>query len=227
MMVSEKAHILVVDDDRRLRELIVKYLTEKADFWVSSAENTAEARVKLASIAFDLLVLDIMMPGESGLSLTEDLRKQNSTVPILMLTAMGESKDRINGLETGADDYLPKPFEPRELVLRIQSILKRTPKIMDRPSHFRFGPFTLHLVEGKLFKEGIEIDLTQSEIAILTHLASKPGIAIGRSEFTEQPNSRLLDVQIGKLRKKIEPDPHQPRYIQTVRNVGYKLQAEP
>jgi len=224
-MEQEKPHILVVDDDRRLRELIVKYLTEKVEFRASGAEDAAQARAKLAAIAYDLIVLDIMMPGETGLSFMKDLR-QHSNVPILLLTAMGETRDRINGFETGADDYLAKPFEPRELVLRIQSILKRAPTESPKARYCRFGPFTFDFLEQSLYREGEAVNLTQSEAAILAHLAGHLGEAVERGAFTEQPNSRLLDVQIGRLRKKMEPDPHQPRYIQTVRNIGYKLQGE-
>lgn len=229
-MESEKPHILVVDDDRRLRDLIVKYLTDHGSFRVSSATDAADARQKLALIAFDLIVMDVMMPGESGLELTAFLRSdphhQSERVPILILTAKGEAKDRVDGLETGADDYLPKPFDPRELVLRIQSILRRAPaRAKPLAAYYVFGPYRFEMKSRHLYKGTQKIPLTQSESEILFQLATRSGQAIARDEFTDGASSRLLDVHIRRLRKKIEPDPHQPIFIQTVRNSGYKIET--
>lgn len=228
--MTELPHILVVDDDTRLRELLRKYLTEQG-FRVTAASDAADARAKLASLAFDLIVLDIMMPGESGLDLAGSLR-QESDVPILMLTAMGEAEDRIAGLERGADDYLPKPFEPRELVLRIRTILRRAapePAVAP-PKELRLGPFSFD-VERRILQRGqTEVHLTEAEAALLVALARSPGSAMSREELSRQTgsdiNSRTVDVQVTRLRRKIESDPRSPRYIQTVRGRGYVLRPD-
>lgn len=222
-MEPQKPHILAVDDDKRLRDLIAKYLTEQG-FRVSSAANAAEARQQLTAFRFDLIVLDIMMPGESGLELTKSLRQENA-IPILLLTAKGEAGDRIDGLEKGADDYLPKPFEPRELVLRIQSILKRARKEEEEDRYLRFGLYMFDRKNQALFQDGKALPLTRGELAVLAQLAARPGQVMTRDDFGETVSSRMLDMQIGRLRRKIEPDPHQPSIIQTVRGQGYRLQV--
>jgi two-component system phosphate regulon response regulator OmpR len=223
-MTEESAHLLVVDDDTRLRELLRRYLTEQG-FRVTVAENAAAARAKLASIEFDLIVLDLMMPGESGLDFAADLRRQ-SAVPILMLTAMGEPEDRILGLERGADDYLPKPFEPRELLARIRTVLRRVPQARtpSLPRAIRFGDCVFEIERQFLTRAGVPIRLTSTEAGLLRALALASGTPLSReqlSESTEQ--SRTVDVQVTRLRRKIETDPKFPRYLQTVRGKGYVL----
>ena len=236
---AETPHILVVDDDKRLRELLRKYLTEQG-FRVTVATDAADARRKLDGLAFDLLVLDIMMPGESGLALTRSLREKDG-VPILLLTAMGEPEDRIAGLETGADDYLAKPFEPRELVLRIRTILRRVPP--EAPAgrrELRFGAFSFDLDRRTLRRGSQEIHLTGGEAGLLAALAAAPGQAVSREALAQQARlgqdagappdlaggSRMVDVQMTRLRRKIEADPRFPRYLQTVRGRGYMLQPD-
>lgn len=227
--MTELPHILVVDDDTRLRELLRKYLTEQG-FRVTAAASAADARAKLAALEFDLLVLDIMMPGESGLDLAGSLRRE-SNVPILMLTAMGEAEDRIVGLERGADDYLPKPFEPRELVLRIRTILRRAaPEPAAAAKELRLGALSFDLERRILSRGRDEVHLTEAEAALLVALARSPGSAMSREELSRQTgsdvNSRTVDVQVTRLRRKIESDPRFPRYLQTVRGRGYVLRPD-
>lgn len=224
-------HVLVVDDDKRLRELLGRYLAEQG-FRVTAAISAAEARSKISSVTFDLLVLDIMMPGETGLQLTEFLR-QESNVPILLLTAMGESEDRIQGLSVGADDYLAKPFEPRELVLRIQAILKRArqaPQVRTPPRLIKFGQFVFDLERRRLSRQGNSVYLTESESALLAQLGARPGEPVTREELSalgpDIGGSRVIDIQMTRLRKKIEDDPKFPRYLQTMRGRGYVLQPD-
>lgn len=227
-MDSERPHILVVDDDDRLRELLRKYLSENG-FMVTAARDAAEARARLASIAFDLMVLDIMMPGESGLDLAASLRDVNP-VPILMLTAMGETDDRIRGFESGADDYLAKPFEPRELVLRINSILRRVPRPVEAPASVTLGAVRFDLVRQELSRDGAPVRLTSLEAALLKALAEEPGAILSREQLIERTGTdaagRAVDVQVTRLRRKIEPDPKLPRYLQTVRGKGYMLRPD-
>lgn len=230
-MPGTQPHILVVDDDNRLRDLLGRYLVDQG-FRVSTANDAGEARDKLANFTFDLLVLDIMMPGETGLQLTASLRR-DSNVPILLLTAMSESNDRINGLEVGADDYLPKPFEPRELVLRIQAILKRARSETGsrlQSQMVKFGDFIFDLDRRRLTRHGEPVYLTDAEIDLLAQLASHPGEPRSREELSEQGDdlgaSRMIDIQMTRLRKKIESDPKFPRYLQTVRGRGYALQPD-
>ncbi len=228
----DSPHILVVDDDNRLRELLRKYLSDNG-FRVSAAADAAEARRTLAAFDFDLMVLDLMMPGETGLELAAALRKERR-VPILMLTAMGESADRIAGLESGADDYLTKPFEPRELVLRINSILRRVNEMPQAPAPVAdgvaFGPFAFDLARGELTRGEERIRLTDAERELLTALARNAGATLSREELarlTGPANSaRTVDVQVTRLRRKIEPDPKFPRYLQTARGRGYRLAVE-
>jgi len=231
-MSEAQPHILVIDDDKRLRDLIGRYLTEQG-YRVTTAIHAADARAKLAGITFDLLVVDIMMPGENGLELTKSLR-ESSLVPILLLTAMGESNDRITGLETGADDYLVKPFEPRELVLRISAILKRAVARTERQTSVgavKFGPFVFELERRRLFKSGEPVHLTEAEAELLYQLARRAGEPVSREELAPQSadeggESRQIDVQMTRLRRKIEDDPRFPRFLQTVRGRGYMLKPD-
>jgi two-component system, OmpR family, phosphate regulon response regulator OmpR len=221
-------HLLVVDDDDRIRELLREYLS-RAGFRVTAASGGPAARKLIASLDFDLAVFDVMMPGEDGLSLTRWLREQSPPVgktPVLMLTARGETGDRINGLRVGADDYLAKPFEPEELLLRIESILRRA---QDRPvpdAHLSLGRCRFDLERGELTREGQPVRLTEAEVALLRRLARSPDQPVDRLELardTVDPSGRAVDVQVTRLRRKIEADPKAPRYLQTVRGVGYRL----
>ena len=227
-MDTAEPHLLVVDDDARLRELLRRYLTEQG-FRVTVAGDAAEARARIASIAFDLLVLDVMMPGENGLDFTKSLR-QISRIPILLLTAMAEPEDRINGLERGADDYLAKPFEPRELVLRVRNILQRVPAPLVAAAEFRFGACRLDLARGELYRGGDAVHLTAAETALLMALARRAGEPVSREALSEEAqfsgNVRTVDVQMTRLRRKIERDPKFPRYLQTVRGTGYVLKPD-
>lgn len=223
----EPVHILVVDDDKRLRDLLRRFLSDQG-FRVTIANDAADARRKLAGLDFDLLVLDIMMPGENGLDLTRSLRQQKS-VPILLLTAMGEPDDRITGLDSGADDYLAKPFEPRELVSRIRAILRRIsrePKPTRRT--VRFGRFTFDLDRRSLRQGTADVRLTGAEADLLAQLAAAPGTAVSRDALGQSTSaeSRMVDVQVTRLRRKIESDPRFPRYLVTVRGRGYMLQTD-
>jgi two-component system, OmpR family, phosphate regulon response regulator OmpR len=222
---DEAPHLLVVDDDMRIRTLLSRFLGSHG-FRVSAAASAAEARRQLASIAFDLLIVDVMMPGESGLELTEAI-KSTSTVPILVLTARSEAPHRIRGLEVGADDYLAKPFEPRELLLRITNILKRVSQPLARTVEaIAFGPFTFNVERGELRRDGEVIRITDRERDILRTFAGRPGDTIKRHEFLKFSNGggeRAVDVQINRLRRKIEADPSNPVHLQTTRGIGYRL----
>jgi two-component system phosphate regulon response regulator OmpR len=224
--MTDQPHVLVVDDDNRLRQLLSKYLSDNG-YLVSTAADAREARQQLGTIAFDLIVLDVMMPGESGLELTKSLRADGS-VPILLLTAMGETSDRIAGLEIGADDYLGKPFEPRELLLRINSILRRA--VHEEPAEppcCRFGRFFFDLHRNELVDDGNVVHLTSAESALLAVLAGSSGKTLSREDLAARTgnsgNLRTVDVQVTRLRKKIEDDPRLPRFLQTVRGRGYVL----
>jgi len=219
------SHVLVVDDDSRLRQLLTRYLSNNG-YRVSNAADAAEARRKLAHLQFDILVVDVMMPGETGLSLTKSLRDEID-VPILMLTALEKVESRIEGLEAGADDYMPKPFEPRELLLRINSILRRT-ATPDEPAieQVRFGEYHFNVKRGELTADGKLVRLTDREREIMVAFASKPGGTIPRHELLGADNvagERKIDVQINRLRRKIEANPANPKWLQTVRGVGYRL----
>jgi len=228
--VSDDAHVLVVDDDARLRALLSRYLAENG-FRVTTAENATEARDKLRFMNPDLLVLDVMMPGESGLTLTESLRRDHPTdIPVLLLTARGAPEDRIAGFEAGADDYLGKPFDPRELVLRIRAMLRRSaPAGPESPS----GPVPLGRAEfdpdrGELRTSSGTIRLTGGEAALLGALARKPNEVLSREEIAaalgmDESGERAIDVQVTRLRRKIEADPREPRFLHTVRGRGYVL----
>ncbi len=218
-------HLLIIDDDSRIRELLAKYLGEHG-FRVTTASNAADARHRLGGLTFDLLIVDVMMPGESGIELTKSLR-ETMTVPILMLTARAEAGSRIEGLESGADDYLSKPFEPRELLLRINNILKRgqtqAPPLIEV---VRFGPYTFHRERLELKKGGEVVHLTDRERQIMAIFAAAPGETVPRTDLigNDGPSGeRTVDVQINRLRRKIEVDPANPLYLQTVRGLGYRL----
>jgi len=219
---EDAAHILVVDDDRRIRELIKRYLSEHG-YRISTAENAAEARGALENLTFDLLVVDVMMPGESGLELTNSLRR-SSNVPILMLTAKTETDDRISGLESGADDYLGKPFEPRELLLRISTILRRTRAQSAREEVVTLGESTFNVARGELKRGNEIIRLTTREVQLMRLFAANPGKPLSRLDLCDnEAAERSIDVQINRLRRKIEVDPRNPLYLQTVRGEGYIL----
>ena len=222
------AHLLVVDDDRRLRDLLSRYLTENG-YRVTIAADSAEARRRLEGLSFDLLIVDVMMPGEDGLKLTRSLRRKMD-VPILILTARGNPEARIAGLKIGADDYLAKPFEPRELLLRINNILKRSGSA-EEPliEHLRFGPFTFHLQRLELTRNNQRVRLTERERQILRAFAEAPGQTVDRLSLLGEngpAGDRTVDVQINRLRRKIEDDPSNPLYLQTVRGFGYRLVIE-
>jgi two-component system, OmpR family, phosphate regulon response regulator OmpR len=222
---DDAPHILIVDDDRRIRDLLSRFLNTEG-YRVTTADTAAEARAKLDGLSFDLLVLDVMMPGESGFELARSIRA-SSSVPILMLTARDEKESRIEGLEIGADDYVAKPFEPRELSLRINNILKRSaPIIPPLVESVRFGPFVFHLGRGEL-RHGEEIiHLTDREREMLRMLAVAPGETVTRIALAgggASAGERAVDVQVNRLRRKIERDPANPLFVQTVRGIGYRL----
>ncbi len=229
-METETQHILVIDDDTRLRSLLQRFLRENG-FLVSTARGAAEAREAMRAYQFDLLIVDIMMPEETGLEFLAALR-QESSVPVIMLTAMGDTEDRITGLENGADDYLPKPFEPKELVLRIKSILKRAPKEKTEISEkLNLGQCVYDMQQKELVtKQGQVIHITPVEQALLNVLGAKSGQIFTREKLAEilgaGQSPRSIDVQITRLRKKIERDSKNPRYLQTVRGKGYMLLPE-
>jgi two-component system phosphate regulon response regulator OmpR len=227
--MTEDAHILVVDDDARLRALLSRYLAENG-FRVSSASHAAEARDKLRFLAPDALVLDVMMPGESGLALTASLRAENATVPILLLTARGAPEDRIAGFESGADDYLGKPFEPRELVLRLRAMLRRAvPPPSEVPAGpLRLGPLEFDPARAELSGPDGPMHLTGGESALLAALAARPNEVLTREDIVaalgmDETGERAIDVQVTRLRRKIEADPREPRFLHTVRGRGYVL----
>ncbi|MBM6592755.1 response regulator transcription factor [Microvirga sp. BT291] len=228
-MPDHAPHILVVDDDRRLRDLLARFLSEHG-YRVTAASSAAEARAKAENFVFDALVLDVMMPGESGFDYARSLR-QTSSVPILMLTARADTADRVNGLEIGVDDYLSKPFEPRELILRLGNILKRStppagPAGPDTPEAIHFGPFSFRFDRGELRREDEVVRITEREREILTILGSRAGTNVPREELAGNgpgANERTVDVQINRLRRKIEIDQANPLFLQTVRGIGYRL----
>ena len=225
---DDAPHLLVVDDDTRIRDLLKQYLTSNG-FRVTVAASASDARGRLRGLDFDLLVLDVMMPGESGVELTQALRVDKK-VPVLMLTALSETESRVSGLEAGADDYLSKPFDPRELILRVNNILRRggpssTPKV----EQIMFGPYTFQIPRRELKCSGKPIKLTDRERNILTLFAERAGETIPRQELTSGDaavGERTIDVQINRLRRKIEEDPANPVWLQTVRGVGYRLSVE-
>ena len=230
---AQKPHILVVDDDDRLRELLRLFLNENG-FVVSTASGAKEARGKLRSLSYDLMVLDIMMPGESGLELAKSLRQKGDVhtkrLPILLLTARAEAGERIEGLETGADDYLTKPFEPRELLLRITAVLRRVVKPATTPQPLKLGAWVYDPARDELRSEEETVRLTDSEAGLMHMLAAEPGVVVSREKLGEQSkgtiNDRTIDVQVTRLRRKIEGDAKNPRYLITVRGEGYMLMPD-
>jgi two-component system, OmpR family, phosphate regulon response regulator OmpR len=221
---DDAPHVLVVDDDERIRDLLSNYLRQNG-FRVTQAENGAAARSQMEGLAFDCLVLDVMMPGESGFEIAERLRKE-SDVPILMLTARSEPEHRVKGLELGVDDYMPKPFEPRELLLRLQNILRRRTSPKAKAGEVRFGPFTFDLRRNELKRGEEPIRLTDKEREVLREFALSGGEPVTRETLArlgDYDNERAVDVQINRLRQKIEADPANPAYLHTVRGKGYVL----
>jgi two-component system, OmpR family, phosphate regulon response regulator OmpR len=224
MPADDAPHLLVVDDDRRIRALLSRFLFGEG-YRVSTAETAAEARAKLEGLHFDLLILDVMMPGENGFDFARALRA-SSAVPILMLTARDEKESRIKGLEIGADDYLAKPFEPRELSLRVANILRRARPPSAVAQSVRFGPFIFHMASGELRRGEESIRLTERECEMLRVLAANLGDTVPRQALAgngEVVSERTVDVQVNRLRRKIESDPANPLIVQTVRGVGYRL----
>jgi two-component system phosphate regulon response regulator OmpR len=233
-MSEPQAHLLVVDDDERIRGLLQKFLIRHG-FLVTIARDAAHARRLLAGLDFDMLILDVMMPGEDGIALTRDLRGQMA-VPILLLTAKGETQNRIEGLEAGADDYLVKPFEPKELLLRINAILRRVPQVkaaQQAPKVLQMGAVRYDIDRGELWRGADPVKLTATEAQLMRAFAAQPGHPISRERLAgDAPveetggQERAVDVQITRLRRKIEEDPKMPRYLQTVRGEGYMLQPD-
>ncbi len=225
---DDAPHVLVVDDDERIRNLLSRYLTTNG-FRVTPAADAAIARAAMSGLQFDIVILDVMMPGENGLDLARYLKSQ-SDVPICMLTAQSETEHRIVGLETGVDDYLPKPFEPRELLLRLQNILKRGPAPEPPPSdEIRMGDMTFHIARGELRDGDKTVKLTERERDLLRMFAGRTGDSIARHELAADESTgseRAIDVQINRLRRKIEVDPSNPVYLQTVRGKGYTLYTD-
>ena len=231
-MTAPDAHLLIVDDDERIRNLLQKFLIRHG-FLVSAARDAAQARRLLSGLEFDMLVLDVMMPGEDGVSLTRSLREAMAT-PILLLTAKGETEDRIAGLEAGADDYLAKPFEPKELLLRINAILRRVPSAPtengEGPKYLKLGEIRYDVDRGEMWHGDEPIRLTATEAQLMKIFSTQPGEPVSRAKLVEdlgrdrgQAQERAVDVQITRLRRKLEADPKQPRYLQTVRGAGYML----
>lgn len=229
ILPDDAPHLLIVDDDRRIRDLLSRFLHGEG-YRVTTADNAAEARAKLGGLHFDLLILDVMMPGETGFDLAKSLR-QSSGVPILMLTARDETEMRIEGLEIGADDYVAKPFEPRELSLRIANILKRAQPASPAPAEsIRFGDFVFQISRGELRRGEDVVRLTDREREMLAVLSASPGETVPRLALAGNDpaaNERAVDVQINRLRRKIERDPANPLIIQTVRGIGYRLMISP
>jgi two-component system phosphate regulon response regulator OmpR len=223
---DDAPHLLIVDDDRRIRDLLSRFLAGEG-YRVTTAETAADAHAQLEGLCFDLIILDVMMPGESGYDFAKTIRATANNVPILMLTARDATESRIEGLESGADDYLSKPFEPRELSLRIASILKRAqPAVAPPVESVSFGPFVYHLARGELRKGSEVIRLTDREREMLRVLAASPGETVTRISLAGNGDSiseRAVDVQINRLRRKIERNPANPLYVQTVRGIGYRL----
>ena len=225
-------HLLIVDDDERIRSLLQQFLVQ-SDYLVSTAEDAEQARTLLSAIEFDLIILDVMMPGQDGISFTGELRTFQNNTPILLLTARGETEDRIKGLEAGADDYLPKPFEPKELLLRINAILRRMPDLKEdqmMPKTLSLGHLKYDVARNELWEGENQIRLTTTESQLMKIFTSALGEPISRVDLVtslgrdvSSAQDRAIDVQITRLRRKIEVNPSQPRYLQTVRGAGYML----
>lgn len=230
---DDAAHVLVVDDDRRLRDLLSRFLLGRG-YRVTTAASAREARAKLVHVLFDAIVLDVMMPGETGVEFLRAFRQDGGRLPVLMLTAQADPEHRIAGLEVGADDYLAKPFEPRELDLRLANILKRTPQpeadTKAYPDTIRFGPFAFRFDRGELSRGSEVIRITEREREILILLGQRAGAEVSREELSGGPGGpgeRAVDVQMNRLRRKVELDPANPSFLQTVRGVGYRLVVDP
>ena len=225
-------HLLIVDDDERIRSLLQQFLVQ-SDYLVSTAEDAEQARTLLSAIEFDLIILDVMMPGQDGISFTAELRTLQNNTPLLLLTARGETEDRIKGLEAGADDYLPKPFEPKELLLRINAILRRMPDLKEdqmMPKTLSLGHLKYDVARNELWEGETQIRLTTTESQLMKIFTSALGEPISRVDLVtslgreiSSAQDRAIDVQITRLRRKIEVNPGQPRYLQTVRGAGYML----
>ena len=225
-------HLLIVDDDERIRSLLQQFLVQ-SDYLVSTAEDAEQARTLLSAIEFDLIILDVMMPGQDGISFTAELRTLQNNTPILLRTARGETEDRIKGLEAGADDYLPKPFEPKELLLRINAILRRMPDLKEdqmMPKTLSLGHLKYDVARNELWEGETQIRLTTTESQLMKIFTSALGEPISRVDLVtslgrdiSSAQDRAIDVQITRLRRKIEVNPGQPRYLQTVRGAGYML----
>ena len=225
-------HLLVVDDDERIRSLLQQFLVQDG-YLISTAENAEQARILLSGIEFDLIILDVMMPGQDGISFAGELRNLGNNTPILLLTARGETEDRIKGLEAGADDYLPKPFEPKELLLRINAILRRMPNLKEdkmMPKTLDFGNLKYDVARNELWDGEKQVRLTTTESQLMKIFTSALGEPISRADLVMSlgrdvslAQDRAIDVQITRLRRKIEVNPSQPRYLQTVRGAGYML----
>ncbi|WP_300555181.1 response regulator transcription factor [Maricaulis sp.] len=226
-IAADEAHILVVDDDDRIRALLKRFLQERG-YRVSTAENASRALATMKALEFDLLVLDVMMPGMDGFEMTEAVRGQSET-PIMLLTARGEAEDRIKGLSLGADDYLSKPFEPEELILRINAILRRTKPAQAAIKRVEFGDWSFDIDREQLSRSGEPVRLTGGESALLAALAASAGQPVSRLALSERTGSgeRAVDVQVTRLRRKLENDPKEPLHLQTVRGEGYRLAADP
>jgi len=227
-VVDSLAHILVVDDDRRIRELLRSYLAQNG-FRVSVAGNATEARERMRGMEFDLIVLDVMMPGETGNELAASLRSEKAGVPILILSALADPADRIKGLMSGGDDYLAKPFDPQELLLRVRSVLRRSLPRETQPEFARFGDCTFSPMRGELRRDGEAVRLTTRERELLRLLVKRAGLPVSRAELAQpggEESLRSVDVQINRLRQKIEVDPANPIYLQTVRGAGYTLHVD-
>ena len=225
--MSDEPHLLVVDDDDRIRDLLRRYMV-KQGFRVTAAQDAAAARKMMSMIDFDLAILDIMMPGEDGLSLLSSMREAQNDTPVILLTARGLAEDRIEGLKRGADDYLPKPFEPEELSLRAKAILKRSMKDVP-PDEIEMSGLIFNSARGELKNGDTRVRLTEAELQLLTILTSRAGEAVSREELAQMTSAgleRSIDVQVTRLRRKIEPDPKQPIHLQTVRGVGYRLMPD-
>lgn len=227
---SEMPNVLVIDDDERIRDLVSRYLNEHG-YLAVKAEDAQQAHEVMKSFTFDILVVDVMMPGQTGVEFTQELRAKNNGTPVLLLTAMGEVEDRITGLSAGADDYLPKPFDPRELVLRIDAILKRVPKEkQEKVKRIKIGRWEFDTDHPELVDGDEHVALTNVEANLLQILAQTPDEVVARDGLSEKcdldPNKRTIDVQVTRLRRKLEENSNHPRFLQTVRGQGYLLRAE-
>jgi two-component system, OmpR family, phosphate regulon response regulator OmpR len=216
-------HLLVIDDDRRIRELLKSFLEDKG-YRVSTAGNAIDARAALQGLTFDLILLDVMMPGESGTELAAALRQATNATPILMLSALTETDDRIKGLAAGGDDYLAKPFDPRELLLRIENLLRRTQRVEKVTGEVSFGIFVFDIERGELRSNGVNVHLTSREKDLMRKFAQQGGQSLSRQDLAgHDDTTRGVDVHINRLRQKIEDNPSLPIYLQTVRGAGYAL----